>query len=188
MFYACMHCLFLLPVNQLELGTATPENIFFPYTNLTFFVMFTAVGQIFVTGRISASFSCRIFVFGQNMKIRFRSITKYIRYSVKNGPVLNIIPELLVFPMLPLCLPSRIFRRDTWRMAARGLRRYLWRHDSHIDTMGGLVISRAEWRAISARRRKPAHFNVISTVLCTGYVVNKTVSCVLRNGILVTMI
>jgi hypothetical protein len=53
--------------------------------------------------------------------------------------------------------------------------------------MGGLMISRSNCRAISARRRTTAHFTV-STVLCTGYVVNKTVSCVLMNVILVTMI
>jgi hypothetical protein len=54
--------------------------------------------------------------------------------------------------------------------------------------MGGLVISRADCRAISARRRTTAHFTVVSTVLCTGYVVNKTVSCVLMNVIFVTII
>jgi hypothetical protein len=43
-------------------------------------------------------------------------------------------------------------------------------------------------RAISARRRTTAHFTIVSTVLSTGYVENKTVSCVLMNGILVTMI
>jgi hypothetical protein len=54
--------------------------------------------------------------------------------------------------------------------------------------MGRLLISRAECSAISARRRTTAHFTVVSTVLCTGYVVTKTVSCVLMNVILVTMI
>jgi hypothetical protein len=54
--------------------------------------------------------------------------------------------------------------------------------------MGGLAISRADCRAISARRPTTAHFTVVSTVLCTDYVVNKTVSCVLMNVILVTMI
>jgi hypothetical protein len=44
-----------------------------------------------------------------------------------------------------------------------------------------LVISRTDCRAISARRRTTAHFTVVSTVLSTGYVVNKTVSCVLTN-------
>jgi hypothetical protein len=43
--------------------------------------------------------------------------------------------------------------------------------------MGGLVISRADCRAdcraISARRRTTAHFTVVSTVLRTGYEVNK---------------
>jgi hypothetical protein len=54
--------------------------------------------------------------------------------------------------------------------------------------MGGLVTSRAACRAISARRRTIAHNTVVSSVLCTGYVVNKTVSCVLMNMILVTII
>jgi hypothetical protein len=45
--------------------------------------------------------------------------------------------------------------------------------------MGRLLISRAKCRAISARRRTTAHFTVVSTVLCSGYVVNKTVPCVL---------
>jgi hypothetical protein len=55
-------------------------------------------------------------------------------------------------------------------------------------TIGGLVISRAACRAISARRRTTANITVSSSVLCTGYVINKTVSCVLMNMILVTMI
>jgi hypothetical protein len=42
--------------------------------------------------------------------------------------------------------------------------------------MGGLVISRAACRAISARRGTTAHITVVSSVLFTGYVVNKTVS------------
>jgi hypothetical protein len=50
------------------------------------------------------------------------------------------------------------------------------------------VISRADCCAISARRRTTAHITVVSTVLGTGYVVNKTVSCVLMNEILMTMI
>jgi hypothetical protein len=50
------------------------------------------------------------------------------------------------------------------------------------------VISRVACRAISARRRTTAHIIVVSTVLCTGYEVNKTVSCVLMNMILVTII
>jgi hypothetical protein len=58
--------------------------------------------------------------------------------------------------------------------------------------MGRLVITRADCCAMSARRRTTAHITVVtvvvSTVLCTGYVVNKTVSCVLINVILVTMI
>jgi hypothetical protein len=54
--------------------------------------------------------------------------------------------------------------------------------------MGVLVISRASCRAISARRRTTAHITISSSVLCTGYVVNKTVSCVLMNMILVTII
>jgi hypothetical protein len=57
--------------------------------------------------------------------------------------------------------------------------------ESYLSTMGGLVISCAACRAISARRRTTAHITVVSSVLCTGYVVNKTVSCVLMNMILV---
>jgi hypothetical protein len=59
---------------------------------------------------------------------------------------------------------------------------------SPFCTMGGLVISRAACRAISARRRTTAHITVVSSVLCTGYVVNKTVLCVLMNMILVIII
>jgi hypothetical protein len=57
-----------------------------------------------------------------------------------------------------------------------------------LISMGGLVISRSACRAISARRRTTAHITVVSSALCTGYVVNKTVSCVLMNMILVTII
>jgi hypothetical protein len=53
--------------------------------------------------------------------------------------------------------------------------------------MGGLVISSAACRAISARKRTLTHITVSSSVLCTGYVVNKTVFCVLMNMILVTI-
>jgi hypothetical protein len=60
--------------------------------------------------------------------------------------------------------------------------------EEKFDTMGRLVISRADCCAMSARRRTTAHITIVSTVLCTGYVVNKTVSCVLMNVILVTMI
>jgi hypothetical protein len=56
-----------------------------------------------------------------------------------------------------------------------------------LQSMGGLVIGRADCRAISARRRTTAHFALVSPFLCTGYVVNKSVSCVLMNVILVTM-
>jgi hypothetical protein len=54
--------------------------------------------------------------------------------------------------------------------------------------MGGLVNSRAACRAISARRHTTAHNTVSSSVLCFGYVVNKTFSCVLMNMIFVTII
>jgi hypothetical protein len=56
-----------------------------------------------------------------------------------------------------------------------------------VQGMGGLVKSRAACCAISARRRTTAHITIVSSVLCTGYVVNKTVSCVLINIILVTI-
>jgi hypothetical protein len=54
--------------------------------------------------------------------------------------------------------------------------------------MGGLVISRAASRAISARRRTTEHITVVSSVLFTVYVVNQTVSCVLMNMIFVIII
>jgi hypothetical protein len=54
--------------------------------------------------------------------------------------------------------------------------------------MGGLVISRAACGPISVPRRTTAHNTVSSSVLCTGYVVNRTVSCVIMNMILVTII
>jgi hypothetical protein len=54
--------------------------------------------------------------------------------------------------------------------------------------MGGLVISRAACGAISARKHTTAHITVVSSVLCTGYEVHKTVSCVLMNMILVIII
>jgi hypothetical protein len=53
---------------------------------------------------------------------------------------------------------------------------------------GYIVIRCAACRAISTRRRTTAHITVVSSVLCTVYVVNKTVSCVLMNMILVTII
>jgi hypothetical protein len=49
--------------------------------------------------------------------------------------------------------------------------------------MGRLLISRADSSAASARRRTTAHPTVVSRVLCTGYVVNKKLSCVLISKI-----
>jgi hypothetical protein len=50
-------------------------------------------------------------------------------------------------------------------------------------SMGRLLISRADSSAASARRRTTAHPTVVSRVLCTGYVVNKKISCVLISKI-----
>jgi hypothetical protein len=58
----------------------------------------------------------------------------------------------------------------------------------YTNAMGRLLISRAECRATSARRRTTAHLTVVSTVLRSGYLVNKTVSYVLMSVILVSMI
>jgi hypothetical protein len=41
--------------SNLELANATRENFCFPYANLTFFGMFTALCRIFVIGRIFGS-------------------------------------------------------------------------------------------------------------------------------------
>jgi hypothetical protein len=60
--------------------------------------------------------------------------------------------------------------------------------DVFLVSMEGLVMSRAACRAISPRRRTTAHITISSSVLCTGYVVNKTVSCVPMNMILMTII
>jgi hypothetical protein len=69
--------------------------------------------------------------------------------------------------------------------------RMVWRYKMvkyRVFLMGGLVISRAAFRALSAHRRTTEHITVASSVLCTGYVVNKAVSCVLMNMILVIII
>jgi hypothetical protein len=54
--------------------------------------------------------------------------------------------------------------------------------------MGRLLIRRADSSAASARRRTTAHPTVVGRVLCSGYVVNKMVSCVHMNGILRSII
>jgi hypothetical protein len=54
--------------------------------------------------------------------------------------------------------------------------------------MGRLLISRADYRATSARRRTTAHPTVVRRFLCSGYVLSKKVSCVLMNMSLVTII
>jgi hypothetical protein len=56
-----------------------------------------------------------------------------------------------------------------------------------VCAMGRLLISRADYRATSARRRTTAHPTVVRRFLCSGYVVSKKVSCVLMNMILVTI-
>jgi hypothetical protein len=43
--------------------------------------------------------------------------------------------------------------------------------------MGRLVISRADYRATSARSRTTAHPTVVRRFLCSGYVLGKNVSC-----------
>jgi hypothetical protein len=75
-----------------------------------------------------------------------------------------------------------------WGMGQRKAYDFLSDNEVFEILMGRLVISRADCCAISARRRTTAHFTVVSKVLCSGYVVNKTVSCVLMNVILMTMI
>jgi hypothetical protein len=54
--------------------------------------------------------------------------------------------------------------------------------------LGRLLISRADYRATSARRRTTAHPTFVRRFLCSGYVLSKKVSCVLMNMILVTII
>jgi hypothetical protein len=56
------------------------------------------------------------------------------------------------------------------------------------QTMGRLLISRADYRATSARRRTTAHPTVVRRFVCSGYVLSKKVSCVLMNMILVTIL
>jgi hypothetical protein len=51
--------------------------------------------------------------------------------------------------------------------------------------MGRLLISRADYRATSARRRTSAHPTVVRRFLCSGYVLSKKVSCELMKGILI---
>jgi hypothetical protein len=51
-----------------------------------------------------------------------------------------------------------------------------------------LLKSSADSSDASARRRTTALPTIVSRVLCIGYVVNKTVSCVHMNGILVSII
>jgi hypothetical protein len=59
-------------------------------------------------------------------------------------------------------------------------------HD-FADQLDGNFYKPRECGATSTRRRTTAHFTVVSTVLCSGYVVNKTVSFVLMNVVLVSM-
>jgi hypothetical protein len=59
---------------------------------------------------------------------------------------------------------------------------------SLLIQMGWLLISRADYRATSVRRRTTAHPTVVRRFLCSGYVLSRKVSCVLMNMILVTII
>jgi hypothetical protein len=54
---------------------------------------------------------------------------------------------------------------------------------AYVIIMGRLLISRADSSAASARRHTTAYPTVVSRVLCTGYVVNKKLSCVLISKI-----
>jgi hypothetical protein len=70
--------MFLLPINhahELQLATAPPENQFFSSYKLTFFRRLLPCAEYSLSAEYSAAFSCRIFVFGRNKKIRFRSIS-----------------------------------------------------------------------------------------------------------------
>jgi hypothetical protein len=70
-----MHYVFLLPINQLELATATLENKLFSFYKSDFWHCLLPCAEYLLSAEYLAAFSCRIFVFGRNKKIRFRSIT-----------------------------------------------------------------------------------------------------------------
>jgi hypothetical protein len=64
-----------MPINQVELATATQEDGF-SLNKLTFLQCLLPCAEHSLSAEYSAVFSCRIFVFNRNKKIRFRSITK----------------------------------------------------------------------------------------------------------------
>jgi hypothetical protein len=69
----CIHTMFLLPINQPEFATATLEKKSF--CKFDFFKCLLHCAEYLLSAEYSAAFSCRIFVFVRNKKIRFRSIT-----------------------------------------------------------------------------------------------------------------
>jgi hypothetical protein len=72
------HYMFLLSINLdnwLQLATASPDIIFVPDFFKFYFKCLLPCAEYSLSAEYSAAFSCRIFVFGQNKKIRFRSIT-----------------------------------------------------------------------------------------------------------------
>jgi hypothetical protein len=52
-----------------------PRKLFFSLCKLTFLQCLLPCAEYSLSAEYSAAFSCRIFVFGRNKKIRFRSIT-----------------------------------------------------------------------------------------------------------------
>jgi hypothetical protein len=74
-YYACMVLLPLNHAHQLQLAAATLEN-HFCLIQIDTFTMFTACAEYSLSAEYSLAFSCQIFVFGRNKKIRFRSIAR----------------------------------------------------------------------------------------------------------------
>jgi hypothetical protein len=72
---------------------------------------------------------------------------------------------------------------------AVSVRQFVFLQDKvHNISMGQLLISRADYRTTSARRRTTAHPTIFRRFLCSGFVLSRKVSCVLMNMILVKII
>jgi hypothetical protein len=95
---------------------------------------------------------------------------------------------LLLSDLISFCLERKRFKYLCVRRCTEPEPPPQQQNEHVAPPMGRLLISRADYRATSARRRTTAHPTVVRRFLCSGYVLSKKVSCVLMNMIFVTII
>jgi hypothetical protein len=87
-----------------------------------------------------------------------------------------------LLPFKLALIPTKTFDLQSWRHLVIDV---LTPRKVDQKRMGRLLLSCADYRATSARRRTTAHPTVVRRLLCSGYVLSKKDSCELMKGILI---